>query len=53
MFQTQGFMTALYERLSHDDELKGEPNSISNQVLIYKGWFQPPNTYECGLFVVN
>ena len=31
MFQTQGFMTALYERLSHDDELKGESNSISNQ----------------------
>mgnify|MGYP002511481717 CR=1 FL=1 len=24
-------MTALYERLSHDDELQGESNSISNQ----------------------
>lgn len=23
--------TALYERLSHDDELQGESNSISNQ----------------------
>ena len=24
-------LTALYERLSKDDELKGESNSISNQ----------------------
>lgn len=24
-------VTALYERLSHDDELQGESNSISNQ----------------------
>ena len=24
-------LTALYERLSHDDELQGESNSISNQ----------------------
>ena len=24
-------ITALYERLSHDDELQGESNSISNQ----------------------
>ena len=31
MAQTQGFMTALYERLSRDDELNGESNSISNQ----------------------
>ena len=24
-------ITALYERLSHDDELQGESNSITNQ----------------------
>ena len=44
---------ALYERLSHDDELQGESNSISNQELICKGWFLPSNTYDCGSFVVN
>ncbi len=31
MAQTQGFMTALYERLSRDDELNGKSNNISNQ----------------------
>ena len=46
-------ITALYPRLSHEDELQGESNSISNQELICKGWFQPPNTYDCGSFVVN
>ena len=44
---------ALYPRLSHEDELQGESNSISNQELICKGWFLPPNTYDCGSFVVN
>ena len=24
-----------------------------NQELLCKGWFQPPNTYDCGSFVVN
>ena len=43
----------LYERLSRDDELQGESNSISHQELICKGWFLPPNTYDCGSFVVN
>ena len=28
--------TALYERLSHDDELQGESNSISNHYSILK-----------------
>ena len=46
-------ITALYPRLSHEDELQGESNSISNQELICKGWFLPPNTYGCGSFVVN
>ena len=31
-------ITPLYERLSRDDELQGESNSISNQELLYKGW---------------
>ena len=31
MTEKTGFMTALYERLSRDDELNGESNSISNQ----------------------
>ena len=46
-------LTALYERLSHDDDLMGESNSISNQELLCRGWFLPPNTYDCGSFVVN
>ena len=46
-------ITALYCRLSQDDALDGESNSITNQELICKGWFQPPNTYDCGSFVVN
>ncbi len=48
-------ITALYSRLSVGDEDRdgGESNSIQNQELICKGWFQPPNTYDCGSFVVN
>ena len=46
-------ITALYERLSRDNELNGDSNSIVNQELICKGWFLPPNTYDCGSFVVN
>ncbi len=34
-------LTALYERLSHDDELQGESNSISNQEAICQGYFRP------------
>ena len=46
-------ITALYERLSRDDDLAGESNSITNQELLCRGWFLPPNTYDCGSFVVN
>jgi len=47
-------ITALYCRLSVDDDKKDmESNSITNQELICKGWFLPPNTYDCGSFVVN
>ena len=50
---TRNLITALYPRLSHEDELQGESNSISNQELLCRGWFLPPNTYDCGSFVVN
>ena len=47
-------ITALYCRLSVDDDKKDmESNSITNQELLCKGWFLPPNTYDCGSFVVN
>ena len=46
-------VTALYERLSKDDEQQGESNSILNQELLCIRWFLPPNTYDCGSFVVN
>ena len=32
-------ITPLYERLSRDDELQGESNSISNHELLCRGWF--------------
>ena len=53
MLQTNQKITALYCRLSRDDNLEGDSNSIQNQELICKGWFLPPNTYDCGSFVVN
>ena len=46
-------ITALYERLSRDDDNAGESNSIIHQELLCRGWFLPPNTYDCGSFVVN
>ena len=53
-------ITIIYCRLSVEDikeNSKGgkadESNSIQNQELICKGWFLPPNTYDCGSFVVN
>lgn len=32
-------ITALYARLSQEDTLDGESNSIANQELLYRGWF--------------
>ena len=29
------------------------PDSMSFQELLCRGWFLPPNTYDCGSFVVN
>ena len=46
-------ITALYERLSRDDDNAGESNSIVHQELLCRGWVLPPNTYDCGSFVVN
>ena len=45
--------TILYGRLSQDDGKAVESNSVTNQELICRGWFLPPNTYDCGSFVVN
>lgn len=36
---TKTKITPLYERLSRDDELQGESNSISNQENICQGGF--------------
>ena len=53
MLQPNQKITALYCRLSRDDNLEGDSNSIQNQELLCKGRFLPPNTYDCGSFVVN
>ena len=53
MLQPNQKITALYCRLSRDDNLEGDSNSIQNQELLCRGWFLPPNTYGCGSFVVN
>ncbi len=36
-------ITALYERLSRDDEQIGDSNSIMNQEDICQGYFHPKN----------
>ena len=53
MYGATDKMTALYCRLSQEDDRAGESLSIENQELICKGWFLPSNTYDCGSFVVN
>ena len=60
MLRATDKITALYCRLSVEDlkeDKKGSKedvsNSIQNQELLCRGWFQPPNTYDCGSFVVN
>ena len=42
-----------YLRLSNEEAAEGESSSIKNQELLCRGWFLPPNTYDCGSFVVN
>ena len=53
MLRSNQKITALYCRLSQEDMRQGGSDSIINQELICKGWFLPPNTYDCGSFVVN
>ena len=60
MLRATDKITALYCRLSvedtKDEKKNGKEdlsNSIQNQVVICKGWFLHPNTYDCGSFVVN
>ena len=36
-------ITALYCRLSRDDELTGDSNSIVNHDVMYRGWNTPKN----------
>lgn len=38
---------ALYERLSHDDELQGESNSISNQKRILEDYAEQQGFANC------
>ena len=37
-------ITALYERLSRDDEAAGDSNSIVNHDVLYKGRIYPSHT---------
>ena len=32
---------------------EADNNKNNEQELLCKGWFLPPNTYDCGSFVVN
>ena len=36
-------ITALYCRLSQDDKLEGDSNSIINHDVMYRGWITPKN----------
>jgi len=36
-------MTALYARLSQEDALDGDSNSIVNHDVMYRGWITPKN----------
>ena len=38
--------TALYERLSRDDEMQGESNSITNHDVMYRGWNTPKTLHH-------
>lgn len=44
MLRATDKITALYCRLSQEDALAGDSNSIVNQDVICRGWFLPPNT---------
>lgn len=36
-------ITALYGRLSRDDEMRGESMSIQSHDVMYRGWITPKN----------
>ena len=36
-------ITALYARLSQEDALDGESNSIATHDVMYRGWITPKN----------
>ena len=36
-------ITALYPRLSRDDDVQGDSNSIVNHDVMYRGWITPKN----------
>lgn len=36
-------ITALYARLSQEDTLDGDSNSIVNHDVMYRGWITPKN----------
>ena len=39
-------LTALYCRLSRDDELQGDSNSIVNHDVMYRGWNTPKTLHH-------
>ncbi len=43
MLQPNQKITALYCRLSRDDNLEGDSNSIQNHDVMYRGWITPKN----------
>lgn len=43
MLQPSQKITALYCRLSRDDNLEGDSNSIQNHDVMYRGWNTPKN----------
>ena len=43
MLQPNQKYTALYCRLSRDDNLEGDSNSIQNHDVMYRGWNTPKN----------
>ena len=43
MLRQSGKITALYCRLSRDDELTVDSNSIVNHDVMYRGWITPKN----------
>lgn len=45
--QTDGKITALYERLSHDDELLGDSNSIVNQKAMLESYAEQHGFSNC------